>query len=75
MNHDRKDTGQTGQMDMFSKVLLQTIQVQLQLVDELIKLLEIRIDQLQKKLDLDRTTKEIEMERLYERRLEKETSW
>ena len=60
---------------MFSQVLLQTIQVQLQLVDELIKLLEIRIDQLQKKLDLDRTTKEIEMERLYERRLEKETSW
>lgn len=72
MNHDRKDT---GQMDMFSQVLLQTIQVQLQLVDELIKLLEIRIDQLQKKLDLDRTTKEIEMEKLYERRLEKETSW
>jgi len=62
-------------MDMFSQVLLQTIQVQLQLVDELIKLLEIRIDQIQKKLDLDRTTKEIEMEKLYERRLEKETSW
>jgi len=60
---------------MFSQVLLQTIQVQLQLVDELIKLLEIRIDQIQKKLDLDRTTKEIEMEKLYERRLEKETSW
>lgn len=62
-------------MDMFSRVLLQTIQVQLQLVDELIKLLEIRINQIQKKLDLDRTTKEIEMEKLYERRLEKETSW
>lgn len=60
---------------MFSRVLLQTIQVQLQLVDELIKLLEIRINQIQKKLDLDRTTKEIEMEKLYERRLEKETSW
>jgi len=62
-------------MDMFSQVLLQTIQVHLQLVDDLIKLLEIRIDQIQKKLDLDRTTKEIEMEKLYERRLEKETSW
>jgi len=60
---------------MFSQVLLQTIQVHLQLVDDLIKLLEIRIDQIQKKLDLDRTTKEIEMEKLYERRLEKETSW
>jgi hypothetical protein len=58
-------------MDTFSQVLFKTIEVQLQLVDELIKFLEERI----KKLDLDLTTKEIEMEKLYERRLEKETSW
>jgi len=58
-------------MDTFSQVLFKTIEVQLQLVDELIKFLEERL----KKLDFDRIQKEIMMEKLYERRLEKETSW
>jgi hypothetical protein len=58
-------------MDKFSQVLFKTIEVQLQLVDELIKFLEERL----RKLDLDRIQKEIMMEKLYERRLEKETSW
>jgi len=58
-------------MDTLSQILFKTIKVQLQLVDELIKFLEERI----KKLDLDRIQKEIMMEKLYERRLEKETSW
>ena len=58
-------------MDTFSQVLFKTIEVQLQLVDELIKFLEERI----KKLDFDRIQNEIMMEKLYERRLEKETSW
>jgi hypothetical protein len=58
-------------MDTFSQVLFKTIEVQLQLVDELIKFLEERL----RKLDLDRIQKEIMMEKLYERRLEKETSW
>jgi|688.fasta_scaffold22542_2 hypothetical protein len=58
-------------MDKFSQVLFKTIEVQLQLVDELIKFLEERL----RKLDIDQIQKEIMMEKLYERRLEKETSW
>lgn len=53
----------------FNRILLQSISIELELVDVLIKILTQGIEHAKKKRN------EFIMDRLYERRFEKETSW